>query len=60
MVDIPDWSPISEGLKFNTTIKGLHVPSSAKESAIKCIDYVHVRSRIKYPGRDYNNDCVIV
>ncbi len=49
MVDIPDWSPIIEGLKLNTTIRELHVPSSAKESAIKCIDYDSVRSRIKYP-----------
>ncbi len=49
MVDIPDWSPIVEGLKLNTTIRELHIPSSAKKSAIKCIDYVHVRSRIKYP-----------
>ncbi len=48
MVDIPDWSPIIEGLKLNTTIRELHIPSSARESAIKCIDYVHVRSRIKY------------
>ncbi len=48
MVNIPDWSPIIEGLKLNTTIRELHIPSSAKESAIKCIDYVHVRSRIKY------------
>ncbi len=46
MVDIPDWSPIIEGLKLNTTIRELHIPSSAKKSAIKCIDYVHVRSRI--------------
>ncbi len=51
MVDIPDWSPIIEGLKFNTTIRELHIPSSAKKSAIKCIGYDHViiRSRIKYP-----------
>ncbi len=49
MVDIPDWSPIIEGLKLNTTIRELHIPSSARKSAIKCTDYVHVRSRIKYP-----------
>ena len=49
MVDISDWSPIIEGLKLNTTIRELHVPSSARESAIKCIDYDSVRSRIKYP-----------
>ncbi len=48
MVAIPDWSPIIEGLKLNTTIRELHIPSSAKKSAIKCIDYVHVRSRIIY------------
>ncbi len=48
MVDIPDWTPIIEGLKLNTTIRELHIPSSAKKSAIKCIDYVHVRSRIIY------------
>ncbi len=48
MVDIPDWFPIIEGLKLNTTIRELHIPSSAKKSVIKCIDYDHVRSRIKY------------
>ena len=49
IVDIPDWSPIIEGLKLNTTIEELHVPSSARKSAIKCIDYDSVRSRVKYP-----------
>ena len=50
IVDIPDWSPIIEGLiKLDTTIEELHVPSSARESAIKCIDYDSVRSKIKYP-----------
>ena len=49
MVDIPDWSPIIEGLKLNTTITELHIPSSARQSAIKCSDYDSVRSRIKYP-----------
>ncbi len=48
MVDIPDWSPIIDGLKLNTTIRELHIPSSAKKSAIKCIDYVYVRCRIIY------------
>ncbi len=48
MVDIPDWSPIIEGLKLNTTIEELHVPSSARESAIKCMDYDSVRSRINF------------
>ncbi|XP_064401302.1 uncharacterized protein LOC135347305 isoform X2 [Halichondria panicea] len=56
MVDIPnpnsktnpDWSPIIEGLKLNETIEELHIPLSARGSAIKCIDYVHVRSRIKF------------
>ena len=47
--DIPDWSPIIEGLKLNTTIRELHIPLSARQSAIKCIDYDSVRSRIKYP-----------
>ncbi len=49
MVEIPDWSPIVKGLNINTTIAELHVPPSARKSAIKCIDYVHVRKRIKYP-----------
>ncbi len=46
MVDIPDWTPIIEGLKLNTTIRELYIPPRAKRIAIKCIDYVHVRSRI--------------
>ncbi len=58
MVKISDWSPIFEGLKSNTTIREIHVPLSARKSAIKCIDYVHVRERIKYPmlSQDLSQD----